>query len=187
MCSVKDQEIASLKESIALLEQKLQCVLAPVKLHDLTETSSNLNRQKFVQNMKQYNNMLLELTKCFVEQIERFTAMEKALKEITDVLKLVDDNSKMQCKEKLHQCCKQLADEQIKIMTDRQTLIKSQYQLQKIQNSIFSDYNSVLYELEMTIDENAKFDVLEDNSAREILQMNLEDILLRHIMTSSIK
>ncbi|XP_011691264.1 PREDICTED: flagellar attachment zone protein 1 isoform X2 [Wasmannia auropunctata] len=172
MCSVKDQEIASLKESIALLEQKLQCVLAPVKLHDLTETSSNLNRQKFVQNMKQYNDMLQELTECFVEQIERFATIEKGLKEITHILRLDDDNSKMQCKEKLCQYCKQLANEQIKLITDRQTLVKSQNQLQKI----FSDYNSVLYELEITIDENAKLNVLKDNSARENLEEQLEQI-----------
>lgn len=80
-----------------------------------------------------------------------------------------DDNSKMQfyqCREKLCHCCKQLADEQVKIISDRQTLIKSQNQFQKI----FSDYNSILYELEITIDENAKLNVLKDNSAREKLQ-----------------
>lgn len=110
--------------------------------------------------------MLQELTECFAEQIGRFAAIEKYLKEITDLLRLDDDNSKMQCKEKLCQCAKQLADEQIKIITDRQTLIKSQNQFQKI----FSDYNSILYELEITIDENAKLNVLNDNSAQEKLQ-----------------
>lgn len=61
------------------------------------------------------------------------------------------------------QCYKQLTDEQIQIIGDRQTLIKSQNQFQKL----FSDYKSILYELEITIDENAKLNVLSDNSARE--------------------
>lgn len=116
--------------------------------------------------MKQYNDMLQELTECYTTQIERFAVIEKNLKEITDILRLDDDNSIMECKEKLCQCCKQLTDEQIKIITDRQTLIKSQNQFQKI----FSDYNSILYELEITIDENTKLNVLKDNSARENLQ-----------------
>lgn len=141
-------------------------VHTPVNLHDLSETSSSLNRQKFIQNMKQYNDMLQELTECYTAQIERFAVIEKDLKQITDILRLDNDNSIIECKEKLCQCCKQLADEQIKIITDRQTLIKSQNQFQKI----FSDYNSILYELEITIDENTKLNVLKDNSARENLQ-----------------
>lgn len=110
--------------------------------------------------------MLQELTKCFITQIERFAVIEKGLKEITDVLRLDDDNSIIQYKEKLCQCCKQLIDEQVKIITDRQTLIKSQNQFQKI----FSDYNSILYDLEITIDENTKLNVLKDSSVRENLQ-----------------
>ncbi|CAL1682269.1 unnamed protein product [Lasius platythorax] len=167
----KDEEINYLKESIALLKEKLQCALTPIQLQDLSESSSTLSRQKFVQNIKQYNNILQELTECYVKQIERFATIEKSLKEITDIFMILDDddNSKMQfyqCREKLCHCCKQLADEQVKIISDRQTLIKSQNQFQKI----FSDYNSILYELEITIDENAKLNVLKDNSAREKLQ-----------------
>ncbi|XP_011171387.2 myosin-2 heavy chain isoform X1 [Solenopsis invicta] len=155
-CSAKDQQIASLQESIALLEQKLQCVFNPIKSQDLSDkTSSNLNRQKLIQNMKQYNDTLQELTECFVAQVERFAAIEKGLKEITDILKLDDDNFKMQYKEKLCQYCKQLADEQVKIITDRQILIKSQDRFQKI----FSDYNSILYEMEIIVDENTKLNL----------------------------
>ena len=139
-------------------------ILTPVE-QDSLETS-NLNHQKFVQNIKQYNDMLQELTKCFVEQIERFAVLEKGLKKITDILRLDDD--KMQCEEKLCQYYNELTDEQIKIITDRQTLIKSQNQFQKI----FSDYNSVLYELQVMLDENAKLNILKDNSARENLEMS---------------
>ncbi|XP_024888606.1 optineurin-like [Temnothorax curvispinosus] len=170
-CSAKDQEIACLKKSIDILEQKLQCIFTPVELKDLSETSSNLNRQKFVQNVKQYNDMLQELTECFITQIEHFGSIEKVLKEVTDILRLDGDNSKMQYEEKLCQFCKQLADEQVKLITDRQTLIKSKNQFQKI----FSDYNSVLYELEITIDENTKLNVLKANSAHENSQ-TLEQI-----------
>ncbi|KYM89864.1 hypothetical protein ALC53_02176 [Atta colombica] len=162
--SEKDQEIACLKESNTLLEQKLQCILTPIE-QDSLETS-NLSHQKFIQNIKQYNDMLQELTKCFVEQIERFAALEKSLKKITDILRLDDD--KMQCEEKLCQYYNELTDEQIKIITDRQTLIKSQNQFQKI----FSDYNSVLYELQVMLNENAKLNILKDNSARENLEMS---------------
>lgn len=162
-CSAKNQEIARLKESIDLLEQKLQCVLTPVELHDLSETSSNLNRQNLSQNMNQYNERVQELTEYFITQIERFSVVEKNLKEITDILRLDEDSSIMQSKEKLCQCYKQLADEQIKIITDKQTLIKSKNLFHKI----FLDYISILYELEIMIGENAKLKVLKDNSARE--------------------
>ncbi|XP_012532491.1 optineurin isoform X2 [Monomorium pharaonis] len=162
VCSAKDQEIASLKESIALLKQKLQFVLNPIRSQDLSETS-NLNRQKFMQNIKQYNDMLQELTECFIIQVGRFATIEKSLKEITDILKL-DDNSNIQCQEKLSQCCKQLADEQVQIITDRQTLIKSQNQFQKI----FSDYNSILYEMEIILDENTKLNLQTSEQLEQI-------------------
>lgn len=139
------------------------------------KSSSSLSRQKFVQNIKQYNDILQELTECYVKQIDRFATIEKSLKEITDILMILDDNtSKMQFyqyREKLCHYCKQLADEQVKNISDRQTLIKSQNQFQKI----FSDYNSILYELEITIDENAKLNVLKDNSDREKFQ-KLEEL-----------
>ncbi|XP_018402063.1 PREDICTED: centromere-associated protein E-like [Cyphomyrmex costatus] len=154
---VKNQEIVCLKESIPLHEQKLQCVLTPVQ-QDLLGTS-NLNHQKFVENIKQYNDMLQELTKCFIGQVVRFVTIEKDLKEITDILRL-DDNSKMQYKEKLCQYYKELTDEQMKIIIDRQTLIKSQNQFQKI----LSDHNSVLHELQIMLDKNVKLNILEDNS-----------------------
>lgn len=130
--------------------------------------------------MKQYNNMLQELTECFVTQIERFAVIEKGLKEITELLRFNDDNSKMQYKEKLSQCCKQLADEQVKIITDRQTLIKSKNQFQKI----FSDYNSILYELEITLDENMKLNVLKDNTANENLQTSEQLELIKRYRES---
>lgn len=173
----KDKEINYLKESIALLEEKLQCVLPPIQLHDLLKSSSSLtiNRQKFVQNIKQYNDILQELTECYVKQIDRFATIEKSLKEITDMLMILDDDtSKMQFdqyRDQLCRYCKQLADEQVKNISDRQTFIKLQNQFQKI----FSDYNSILYELEITIDENAKLNVLKENSDREKLQ-NLEEL-----------
>lgn len=128
-----------------------------------------------MQNIKQYNDLLQELTECYVRQIERFATIEKSLKEITDILMLLDDdNLKMQFyqyREKLCHCCKQLADEQVKIISDRQTLIKSQKQFQ----NIFSDYNSILYELEITIYENAKLNVLKNKSAHENMQ-KLEEL-----------
>ncbi|XP_050456704.1 putative autophagy-related protein 11 isoform X2 [Cataglyphis hispanica] len=171
----KNEEIKHLKESIALLEEKLQCALTPIQLPEISKSSTSLSHQKFVQNIKQYNDLLQELTECYVQQIERFATIEKSLKEITDILMILDDdNSKMQFyqyREKLCYCCKQLADEQVKIISDRQTLIKSQKQFQ----NIFSDYNSILYELEMTIYENAKLNVLKDNSTRENMQ-KLEEL-----------
>ncbi|GAB1859378.1 hypothetical protein CAJAP_00457 [Camponotus japonicus] len=172
----KDEEIKHLKESITLLEEKLQCALTPIQLHEMsTSSSSSLNRQKFVKNIKQYNDILQELTKCYVQQIERFATIEKSFKDITDILMILDnDNSKVQFNqygEKLCQCCKQLTDEQVKIISDRQTLVKSQNQFQKI----FSDYNSILYELEITIDENTKLNVIKENNARENLQ-KLEEL-----------
>lgn len=111
--------------------------------------------------------MLQELSECFIAQIERSAVIEKGLKEITDILILNNDNFKMQYKKKICQCCKELTNEQVKIITDRQTLIKSQNQFQKI----FSDYNSILHELEITFDISTKLNVLKNNIVCENLQM----------------
>ncbi|KAL6429397.1 hypothetical protein ACFW04_008226 [Cataglyphis niger] len=172
------KENAELKTKLSQLEHTESIgfeALTPIQLPEISKSSTSLSHQKFVQNIKQYNDLLQELTECYVRQIERFVTIEKSLKEITDILMILDDdNSKMQFyqyREKLCYCCKQLADEQVKIISDRQTLIKSQKQFQ----NIFSDYNSILYELEMTIYENAKLNVLKDNSTRENMQ-KLEEL-----------
>lgn len=132
---------------------------------------STPSRQKITQITKQYNDIVQELTECFTAQIERFNVIEQILKESADVLSMLDGKLKEQFndyKQKLCYCRQQLADEQVKIITDRQTLIKSQNQFHKI----LSEYKSILYELELTIDENAKLVVLRDNTARESLQMS---------------
>lgn len=168
-CSVKHQEIIYLKGTIASLEERMQSIISSIPC-DLSQSSINSNRQKFIENMKQYDDILRELTACFVGQIERFPVIETNLKEITEILMLLDDDTSKtqfyQYREKLCHFCKQLADEHVKIITDRQTLIKSQNQFQKI----LSDYNSILYELQITIDENAKLNVLKNNTTLESLQ-----------------
>ncbi|XP_020290551.1 golgin subfamily A member 6-like protein 4 isoform X2 [Pseudomyrmex gracilis] len=184
-CFAKDKKIVDLQKSVAILEQKLQCTFTPVQLPDLTNLSIP-SRQKITQITKQYNNIVQELTECFTAQIERFNVIEQVLKESADVLTILDD-SKLEVqlndyKQKLCYCRQRLADEQVKIITDRQTLIKSQNQFHKM----LSEYKSILYELELMINENAKLEILKDNTMRESLQIsekieriNLEERLLQ--------
>lgn len=132
--------------------------------------------------MNEYNHKLQDLTECFGAQIDRYAIVERCLKEIMNILEILDNDKlylKFQTtendslflsetpflsyKDKLRDCHKELIDEQVKIITEKQVLIKSQNLFRKV----LSDYNSILYELEVTIEENAKLNALKNNIVRE--------------------
>lgn len=170
--SLLEDEIKSLHSSINLsMEQMLIHVISPQSHY-------------FTQSIKQYGEMLQELTECFITQIPRYSAIQKCIKECTDILDACE-NIKLpeQCdtvkeswslqlrqlqiyKEKLFINQKILHEEQLKLITDKQCFIKIQNQFQKI----FSDYNSILYELQITTEEKNKLHIMKDNITKESSQ-----------------
>lgn len=129
-----------------------------------------------MQNINEYNDRLLKLSKCFVSQIDRFNVIENFLKEVMNIFEIVsmdklhhkfeitEDNSLSleEYREKLRDYHQRLNDEQVKIINDRETFIKSQSEFQKI----FSDYKAILCKLETMIDENIKLDNLKNDVIR---------------------
>lgn len=161
-------------------------------MQGLSNSSSHPDRQTFIQNLEQYDDELQDLFKCFVAQRKRYAVVEKCLREITNVLELLDDDKLclkfhttesdlLQKKlssyeEKLHNCHKELIHAQIEVITEKQVLVKLQNQFQKM----FSDYNSALCELQITIEENAKLNTLKNNITRDNLrkQVELEETII---------
>ncbi|KAI4503405.1 hypothetical protein M0802_001627 [Mischocyttarus mexicanus] len=135
----------------------------------------------FTQNIKQYGEMLQEVTNCFLAQIVRHSAIQKCTNECINILdacegiKLpkqsgtVEENWSLQLdqieiyKDKLSIYQKTLHKEQLKLIADRQCFIKIQNQFQKI----FSDYNSILYNLQMMSEENIKLHLMKDSISKE--------------------
>lgn len=122
--------------------------------------------------MKQYNDTLQKLNEYFLAEIARFVEIEKNIKEITKLFvtlstycnKLAHNLDYKEHKEDYKKLChygRQLAKEHMDIIVAREDLLKSQNQFQKI----FWDYQTVVYELEIIIDENTKLNML--NTASE--------------------
>ncbi|KAK2588939.1 hypothetical protein KPH14_001794 [Odynerus spinipes] len=172
LSSLLEDEIKSLHTSINLnMEQMSDHVISPQSHY-------------FTQSIKQYGEMLQELTECFITQIARFSSIQKCIKECINILdaceniKLpekcdtIEESWSLQLgqlqiyKEKLSIYQKMLLEEQLKLLTDRQSFIKLQNQFQKI----FSDYNSIWYELQIMSEENAKLHIMKDSITRESSQ-----------------
>ncbi|XP_043499754.1 uncharacterized protein PFB0145c-like isoform X2 [Polistes fuscatus] len=135
----------------------------------------------FTQNIKLYGEMLQEVTNCFLAQIVRHSAIQKCTKDCINILdacegiKLpkqsgtIEENWSLQLdqiqiyKDRLSTYQKTLHKEQLKLIADRQCFIKIQNQFQKI----FSDYNSILYELQMMSEENIKLNLMKDSISKE--------------------
>lgn len=170
--SLLEDEIESLHSSINLNMEQMLIHVIPPQCHYLT------------QSIKQYGEIMQELTTCFITQIPRYSAIQKCIKECTDILdaceyiKLpeqcdtVKENWSLQLrqlqiyKEKLFINQIMLREEQLKLITDKQCFIKIQNQFQKI----FSDYNSILYELQITREEKNKLHIMKDNITKESSQ-----------------
>ena len=116
------------------------------------------------------------LVDSFSEQSSRYVRIQECLKECADILHKFEISNNEAPKEEnlvlttygniLSECRKKLVDEQLGNIVDRQKWIKVQNQLQKI----FSDYKYVLYELEITEEENKKLATIQDKVIEEKLQ-----------------
>ncbi|XP_023288099.1 NF-kappa-B essential modulator isoform X2 [Orussus abietinus] len=170
------QLVASLNEE---LQFGLQNVSTPVPIAtDLLENhTANPTCAKISQNVKHHYNTLTSLVNCYANHSRQCTSIQDCLQECSDILNVFDDSKilvqatteshVMPPKEiqfyasKLLKCRSKLMDEQLRIISHRQELIKV---LDEIQ--IFSDYDSSFYELETMNEEHAKFCTLQNQTAK---------------------
>lgn len=166
----------SLADEIKLLHSSINVNMQQMSDHIISPQS-----HYFTQNIKLYGEMLQEVTNCFLAQIVRHSAIQKCTKDCINILdacegiKLpkqsgtIEENWSLQLdqiqifKDKLSTYQKTLHKEQLKLIADRQCFIKIQNQFQKI----FSDYNSILYELQMMSEENIKLNLMKDSISKE--------------------
>ncbi|XP_074093961.1 uncharacterized protein LOC141524167 isoform X2 [Cotesia typhae] len=154
--------ITSLKEQLRVLnENAFTSLQLNPESNAISEKSQDENYKNFFQHFNHYNEKLSILAKCYGEQTSHFINIQDCLKRCTDTCELLLNNidsmnlsveTIASCKEILENCRRCLVDEQIKNISYRQNLIKTQNEFQKI----FSDYNSTLHELEILRDEKAK-------------------------------
>ncbi|KAI4492383.1 hypothetical protein M0804_002174 [Polistes exclamans] len=165
-----------LADEIKLLHSSINVNMQQMSDHIISPQS-----HYFTQNIKLYGEMLQEVTNCFLAQIVRHSAIQKCTKDCINILdacegiKLpkqsgtIEENWSLQLdqiqiyKDKLSTYQKTLHKEQLKLIADRQCFIKIQNQFQKI----FSDYNSILYELQMMSEENIKLNLMKDSISKE--------------------
>ncbi|XP_015190329.1 PREDICTED: kinesin-related protein 4-like [Polistes dominula] len=168
-----------LADEIKLLHSSINVNMQQISDHIISPQS-----HYFTQNIKQYGEMLQEVTNCFLEQIFRHTAIQKCIKECINILDACEgiklpkessttvENWSLQLdqiqiyKDKLSIYQKTLHKEQLKLIEDRQCFIKIQNQFQKL----FSDYNSILYELQMMSEENIKLNLMKDSISKDNYQ-----------------
>ncbi|XP_046836242.1 WD repeat-containing protein 87-like isoform X1 [Vespa crabro] len=179
---VQVKEISQLNNS---LKDEIKSLHCSINLN-MTQISDHISPQShyFTQSIKQYGEMLQEMTDCFIAQIARYSTIQKYIKECINILdacetiKLpehcdtVEENWSLQLeqlqiyKDKLSIYQKTLNEEQLKLIIDRQSFIKIQNQFQKV----FSDYNSILYELQIISEENIRLNILKDSISKESSQ-----------------
>ncbi|KAK0168149.1 hypothetical protein PV327_001977 [Microctonus hyperodae] len=178
----QDRDLHYRQEIISSLKAQLQTFIEnsfePIKLQmNDVNTQNNKNRQQFYDNFLHYNEKLSSVVKCYAAQTSRFTNIQDCLKHCIDVIKTIDINSSSEVQEKsiqtLENCRKQLINEQLQNISERQNLIMAQNQFQKI----FSDYNSALHELELLREENGKpiekLDILEQEREELMEKMKM--------------
>lgn len=181
----QDRDLHYRQEIISSLKAQLQTFIEksfePIKsqMNDNLNTQNNKNRQQFFDNFLHYNEKLSSVVKCYAAQTSRFTNIQDCLKHCIDVLKTIDIKSSSEVQEEpikaLENCRKQLINEQLQNISERQNLIMAQNQFQKI----FCDYNSALHELELLREENGKpiekLDILEQEREELMEKMRIID------------
>ncbi|XP_063978263.1 optineurin-like [Diachasmimorpha longicaudata] len=149
--------IHSLKEQIRLLSENS---FTPLQLNVDSEKSEEKYRKQFLDNFTHYNEKLATLARCYTEQMSRFTEIQECLKGCIETLDYYENfeptdltlDTRLNHKQLLDEARDQLIKEQLKNINERQNLIKAQ----KLFESIFSDYNAALHELEILREENSK-------------------------------
>ncbi|XP_058790300.1 uncharacterized protein LOC131663732 [Phymastichus coffea] len=183
-CYEKYMELKYLNEIITSLKKQLnnyeEDIFLPVsitlELHDTSE-----EKQVLQENIDFYNLKLSELRKYFSSQSLQYLRIQQILKESVDIIELFENSNDTfnkdvseekikELKKKLRNYRKNLIDEQLHSINDKQITIKIQKQFQKI----LFDYNSVLCELELVKNENLKLKTMQDKATEENSQKLIE-------------
>ncbi|XP_008213329.1 MAR-binding filament-like protein 1-1 isoform X2 [Nasonia vitripennis] len=185
-CCEKDLELKYLEEIITSLKQQIkkyeENIFPLIDLQVETSDESSDDKKLLKENVKFYNNKIEELGKCFAAQCSRYMRIQEFLKESADIIQIFENSEVLSnsslpedkvkdYKEKLREYRKRLIDEQIQSIDDKQITIKVQKQFQKM----LSDYNAVIYELEILRDENSKLATMQTKASEENSQ-KLADI-----------
>ncbi|OXU25422.1 hypothetical protein TSAR_003512 [Trichomalopsis sarcophagae] len=185
-CCEKDLELKYLEEIITSLKQQIkkyeENIFPLIDLQVETSDESSDDTKLLKENVEFYNNKIEELGKCFAAQCSRYMRIQEFLKESADIIQIFENSEVLSnsslpedkvkdYKEKLREYRKRLIDEQIQSIDDKQTTIKVQKQFQKM----LSDYNAVIYELEILKDENLKLATMQTKASEENSQ-KLADI-----------
>ncbi|XP_011503538.1 PREDICTED: spindle assembly checkpoint component MAD1-like [Ceratosolen solmsi marchali] len=180
-CCDKDLELKYHKEIITSLEQQIKKMTENVfPVFDLVvDTSIPNSKDKYIlqENIEFYNKKLAQLGKCFASQCSRYLQIQNILKESDSIINIfenseisVNNDKAKNYKDKLCLYRKRLIDEQLEIINDRQITIQVQKQFQKI----LSDYNSIIYKLEILKDENSKLLIMQNKLTEENSQKLVE-------------
>lgn len=145
-----------------------------VNLNIETNDESSEHKLLLKENLDVYNANLEEFEKHFKSQTSSFLRIQEFLKDSAIIIQSFENskvlpNNEMteedlkKYKEKLAINRKKLINEQLKIINDKQISITLQKQLQKI----LSDFNSMIYEMELLKVENLKLTVLQGKAAED--------------------
>ncbi|XP_012262676.2 NF-kappa-B essential modulator isoform X1 [Athalia rosae] len=178
----REEENKRLRELISSLEQQLnvtcQTSLPPIEIQTANPRNQALSEDhlQFLQNVKQYNDILQRVSECWGQQGTRHITVQESLQEAIGILQDLEkargnEQVFVEKQDKLVTCRVRLNDERLQMMNERQEMIKAQSQFQKV----FSDYNSVLYELEIMHEENAKLSCSQNKN----IEVSVEEHVLR--------
>ncbi|EZA46677.1 hypothetical protein X777_03564 [Ooceraea biroi] len=143
---------------------------------DLSDPISEAKQNVFIENVKRYNVMVDDLTKCLLKQTDLFTSIQHEFKHIKDSLTTRDTahNSYVRLKKSiklLRNYCEQFSNEQMNIITDiadRQTLITWQ---NRLHNNITHEKSQILGKLEHIKQEEQKL-----KEQEELLHQRMEEL-----------
>ncbi|XP_011313772.1 filamin A-interacting protein 1-like [Fopius arisanus] len=164
--------INALKKQIKILSENS---FAPLQLNVDSDNSDGKHSKQFLDNFTHYNKKLGALAKCYTEQMSRFTEIQECLKSCIETLDYYENfepselsfDTRLKHKQTLDNVRRELIEEQLKNISERQNLIKAQKQFE----SIFLDYNAALHELDILREENSK--PVERNVTQEPGNLNL--------------
>ncbi|XP_076639166.1 uncharacterized protein LOC143351502 isoform X2 [Colletes latitarsis] len=172
-CLTKDKEINSLKESVVVLENKLQQATNPVQF--CVKNSVDLKKycQQYSQKVQQYKEKIQDLTTCFDKQINHCTLIETYLKELIEVFELLEtfeysviSGSGLDIHHKVQIYCKKFNEERQKFIENKENAFTVQNQFQKA----LLDCNLILYELEAILGDKTEESIMKRNVLPESTQ-----------------
>ncbi|XP_034178162.1 uncharacterized protein LOC117603281 isoform X2 [Osmia lignaria lignaria] len=174
-CLKKDKEINSLKESIVVLEHKLEHITTPVQFCIKSSVNPKKYCQRNITKIKDYNDKSQELIACFDKQLNQCTVIGEYLKNLTQMLgnkiscNVMSDSE--QFNDQLLNCYQKFIEEQQKFSEDIKIACTVQNQFQKI----LLDCNSIVDELETTMNTNIEDGAIKNSvtseSARNIAEL----------------